>query len=397
MIKQKKTKSAETLRYIPEKTKLLLWGKAAGCCQYDGCNTPLYSDAVTKAEFNIAYIAHIIAASAKGPRGDEILSPQLKKELSNLMLLCDVHHRRVDKDDVAGHPVERLREMKRKHEARVALLTSLTEDKQSHILFYGANIGQHGSPMNFREAGLAMLPDKYPASLHPFELSLKNSAMHDRDASFWLMEQQQLYRQFMTTVKPRLTDGTVQQLSVFGLAPQPLLIALGCMLSDIQRVEVYQRQREPQGWSWQAPPDSFEYVIKEPDIKSAKVALVIALSATVDEARIKQTLGNDVSIWMLTIDTPANDFLKSREQLAKFRPVMRALFDRIKARHGQDADLHLFPVAPVAINVEIGRVWQPKADMTLHLYDQNSQLGGFVMAFTIDKKKPVLENTQAAA
>lgn len=386
-----------SISYIPAKTKLILWGKACGRCQYDGCGEQLYLDPTTQAQFNQSYIAHIIADSPDGPRGDAVLSPLLKQELSNLMLLCDRHHRLVDIEDIEGHPAARLQAMKRKHEERMALLTSLTEDKQSHVLFYGANIGQHGSPMNSREAGLAMLPDKYPASLHPFELSLKNSATHDRDAAFWLMEQQQLYKQFMATVKPRLADGTVQQLSVFGLAPQPLLIALGCLLSDIQRVEVYQRQREPQGWSWQAPPSSFEYVIKEPDIKAAKVALVIALSATVDEARIKQTLGDDVSIWVLTVDTPANDFLKSREQLARFRPVMRALFDRIKARHGQDADLHLFPVAPVAINVEIGRVWQPKADMTLHLYDQNSQLGGFVMAFTIDKKKPVLETTQAAA
>lgn len=397
MTKPEKTKEGKALRYIPEKTKLLLWGKAAGCCQYDGCNAPLYLDTVTKAEFNTAYIAHIIAASVKGPRGDATLSPKLKKDLSNLMLLCDAHHRLVDRDDILGNTAVRLREMKHKHEARVALLTSLTEDKQSHVLFYGANIGQHGSPMNSREAGLAMLPDKYPATLHPFELSLKNSATQDRDAAFWLMEQQQLYKQFMTLVKPRLADGTVQQLSVFGLAPQPLLIALGCLLSDIPLVEVFQRQREPQGWNWQTPPDNFEYVIKEPCTAFAKVALVVSLSATVDEARIIQTLGNDVSIWTLTIEAPANDFLKSRQQLAKFRPVMRALFDRIKARHGQDADLHLFPVAPVAINVEIGRVWQPKADMTLHLYDQNSQLGGFVMAFTIDKKKPVLETTQAAA
>ena len=105
--KAPKKTNTKTLRYVPEKTKLLLWGKAAGRCEYDGCNTLLYRDTTTAAEFNIAYIAHIIAASADGPRGDAVLSPQLKDNIDNLMLLCDTCHRRVDREDIAGHPIER--------------------------------------------------------------------------------------------------------------------------------------------------------------------------------------------------------------------------------------------------------------------------------------------------
>jgi hypothetical protein len=56
---------------IPERTKLLLWGKAGGRCEYDGCNEPLWLDSVTKFEFNAAYIAHIVADKPSGPRGDE--------------------------------------------------------------------------------------------------------------------------------------------------------------------------------------------------------------------------------------------------------------------------------------------------------------------------------------
>ncbi|WP_376786667.1 MULTISPECIES: SAVED domain-containing protein [Sphingobacterium] len=42
--------------------------------------------------------------------------------------------------------------------------------------------------------------------------------------------------------------------------------------------------------------------------------------------------------------------------------------------------LHLFPAMPVALAVEFGRVWMPKADMTVKIYDQNSNLGGFIEA-----------------
>src|SRR5579871_4068919 len=137
-----------SISYIPERTKILLWGKAAGRCQYDPCNKSVWLDDVTKMEFNSAYIAHIIADKPNGPRGDPKLSELLKAELSNLMLMCDPHHRLIDIEDVAGHSVERLRTMKRKHEDRMELLSSLTEEKQSHILLYGANIGQHSAALS---------------------------------------------------------------------------------------------------------------------------------------------------------------------------------------------------------------------------------------------------------
>ena len=57
--------------------------------------------------------------------------------------------------------------------------------------------------------------------------------------------------------------------------------------------------------------------------------------------------------------------------------------DRIKAAHGQDSMLHLFPAVPVSIAVEIGRVWMPKADLPLRIYDQNPRTGGFSMTFDI--------------
>ena len=114
-------------------------GKAAGRCQYEGCNEPLWKDSLTQWEFNAAYIAHIIADSPNGPRGHETLSEKLAKDISNLMLMCDKHHRIIDREDVEGHPVEKLIEMKKNHEMRIEMVTSI--DEESHVLLYGANIG----------------------------------------------------------------------------------------------------------------------------------------------------------------------------------------------------------------------------------------------------------------
>ncbi|SCW49910.1 hypothetical protein SAMN04487970_101021 [Paenibacillus tianmuensis] len=177
---------------IPDKVKVRLWGKAAGRCQYEGCNKPLWLDPLTKVEFNISYIAHIVADKPNGPRGDSVLSEKLKNDIENLMLACDEHHRLIDKVDVEGHPVTRLKEMKRKHEQRIEMLTSITEDYQSHVLLYGANVGQHHSPVSWDKAVYAMHPERYPAEKPAVELGIGNSPFKDNESFYWEMERQNL-------------------------------------------------------------------------------------------------------------------------------------------------------------------------------------------------------------
>jgi len=368
---------------IPEKIKIRLWGIAAGRCQYEGCNKPLWLDTLTKYEFNVAYIAHIIADSPDGPRGDPELSFKLKADISNLLLMCDKHHRLIDREDVVGHPPERLHKMKRMHEERIALVTSLSEEKRSHVILYGANIGQHHVLVSWEKAFKAMLPNWYPAQKPAIELSLKNSSFQDHESSYWLIEREQLRRQFAEAVKPLLAMGQVQHFSILALAPQPLLIELGRLLSDIPAAEVYQLHREPPDWIWQDIPGDIEFIVHEPACNYKQVALNLSLSATIDNSRIISVLGEEVSIWTLTIKETHNDFLKSREQLCLFRSRFRKLLDQIKLKHGQDSVLNLFPAVPVSVAVEIGRVWMPKADLSMNVYDQNNKSIGFLLAFNI--------------
>jgi hypothetical protein len=373
-------KQKQPVRYIPEKTKVILWGKQGGRCSY--CNRILYRDSFTQAEFNTAYIAHIVADSPDGPRGHPVESPRLKKDISNLTLMCDVHHRLIDEADVEGHTVDRLRKMKAQPEKRIERATTAAPNKQSEILLYGANVGDQAAPVNYGKACLALSGDRYPSSDHAINLSLVNSATRDHDQEYWRLEEQNLRRLVETQVQPRLVDGSIPHMSIFAIAPQPLLILLGSLLTDIPDAETYQLHREPTGWCWQDGPADFQYRVEEPT-KNGEPALVLALSATVTDDRIQAVLGEEVAIWRVTLERPDNDFLKSRAQLRAFRSTMRTLLDQIKARHGQGAALHVFPVVPVAIAVDLGRIRQPKADLPFRVYDQNNALGGFAEALRI--------------
>jgi hypothetical protein len=363
--------------------KLRLWGKSAGRCEYTGCNSPLWLDPVTKAEFNTAYIAHIIADKPTGPRGHPTLSPALRAEISNLMLLCDVHHRLIDKEDVAGHPVALLLGMKKRHEERVELLGSLTPEKRTHIVLYDARIGTQHAGVSFHEAVEAILPDRFPAESRAIELGLKNSFLEDKDPTFWAAEREHLQAHFESSVRPRLTFGDVKHFSVFGFAPQPLLMVLGGLLSDVYASDVYQRHREPNTWRWQEDGEGQLYRIIPPTRSGGTPALNLSLSATITNDRIEAVLGPDCSIWTLSIDNPDNDFLRKRAHLTEFRQTFRHLLDHVKAIHDPGSVLHVFPALPVAVAVEIGRVRMPKADLPLKVYDQNTKNGGFSEALVL--------------
>ncbi|MFA6562702.1 MAG: SAVED domain-containing protein [Verrucomicrobiia bacterium] len=383
MKKEKKHKKQDGRPKIPEASQRLLWGCSAGRCEFQGCNKPLWKAPTTKQQVNIAEVAHIIAFSAFGPRGKKTVSSRLAKDLSNLMLLCGACHTLID-DREDDYHVELLREMKRKHERRVELATSIHEDKSSHILLYGANIGQQSSLVSYEKAAAAMLPDSYPADTHAITFGMLNSSFSDCSDSFWRIETANLRQKTAQLLRPRLATGEIKRLSIFALAPQPLLILLGSLIPDVTSAEVFQKHREPDTWAWQPGTADFSYTVLEPSKADGTPALVFSLSASVTDDRICAVLGDNTSIWKVTIAEPNNDFLKTKQQAQAFRQQMRRLLDRMKERHGEKAVIHVFPAMPVALAVEFGRIIMPKADLPLAIYDQNRVLGGFVKALDVN-------------
>lgn len=369
---------------IPEKVRYLLWAKSAGRCEFDGCNKPLWRDGVTQTEMNFADVAHIIGDSPDGPRGDIVLSDEYCSTPSNLMLMCHEHHRMIDVISKT-YTIDALRHMKQSHEERVERLTEIKPDKTSQVLIFTGNVGKIQPKIEFQDAIVAMHPERYPARHLPIVLGLANNMFEDDEDLYWQVENTNLERQFATQVKPHLYSNQERNhFSVFAFAPQPLLIKLGVLLSDLYPADVYQLHREPSTWEWQPGPEEFEYIIEEPESNFPLVALNLSLSASIDSRRIKRVLaGRQHSEWLVTISNPNNDYLRSRGQLQLFRQNFRSLLDKIKAKHGEDAIIHIFPATPASVAVEIGRVHQPKADLPFVIYDQNHRTGGFTPTLTI--------------
>jgi hypothetical protein len=370
---------------IPSKIQVALWARAGGRCEYRGCNEDLIGDLIAgREDGKFGFIAHVVADSADGPRGDPVRSPTLARDLNNLMLLCAKHHKGVDVDYLADHSESLLLEMKAEHEDRIAIVTGMAQERAAHVLRFAADIGQRDALVSTRSIFMAMPPDRHPADGRTIDIELAGCDYADHEETYWTIQQDNLRRVFTRKVKERIEQKEIRQLSVFALAPQPLLIELGHLLGDIVPVSVHQRYREPPTWRWQPDQPAITFRVGEySGPADVSVALKLALSATVTDDRIGAVLGGDVAIWSLTADNPHNDIMRRPEDLVEFKRHLRRLFDWIKAVHGENAIINVFPALPTSAAVEVGRVRMPKADLPLHIYDQNRSVGGFLPTLKI--------------
>jgi len=383
---EKSVKNTNQRRHIKVEVERELWARAAGRCQFQGCNRVLYKSPITQEKVNISEKAHVHSFSKGGPRGRGPYEENNKglDDIENLMLLCHDCHKTVDQDEIK-YSVPVLQQWKKEHESRIYTVTGIEANLKSHVVFYCSNIGDHQSWFQPEDAVIAMFPERYPISENPICLSMTWSNK-DNTHSFWEQEVSNLEQEFERKIKPLINaKGAIMHFSLFPMASIPLLIKLGTLFSDKIPVDTYQRFREPEGWCWQEFPEGFEFVIKPPEKKNCNPVLVISLSDTIKHERVKKIMGEEISIWELTVPKKyiGNDNIRNKVQHSMMRTKIRDLMIRIKEMHGS-VPLSIFPAMANSCSVEMGRARMPKADMPWVIYDQNNEKHGFIKTLTIN-------------
>lgn len=101
---------------ITERTAKILWGRAGAVCSFPDCHQPLVVDgAKGDPDAVIGEMAHIVADSPDGPRGQYPVQGGDRDGIENLILLCAKHHTLVDKQQNQYSPTV-LYELKQRHE-----------------------------------------------------------------------------------------------------------------------------------------------------------------------------------------------------------------------------------------------------------------------------------------
>lgn len=352
---------------IPLTVKAELWWKAAGRCEFRGCNKPLYLHGITMDKCNLANCAHIIGDSNNGPRGRED-SEKLAKDFNNLMLMCPSCHKYIDHEGKEKYDADTLFAMKKRHEERMEYLTSFNEDLQANIVTYGANIAEHKPEFSFSQLQEALLPNFYPSSRDLIELGVNFYGGEDW-LSYWKREEENLVYLCKSRILDNIDRWDYKRIALFGWAPMPLLVRLGTLLNNKHEVIVYQKQRQG-SWIWPKENSSIDYIFHRPSEQNGVPVLVLSLSFPIMD-RVKKER-KDACIWEFTIAKPNPDFLQSRKMLYDFGRNIETILDEIsKVSNYQAIDLYL--AAPVACCIEFGRVWMQKANSPLNIYDYDTR------------------------
>lgn len=367
-----------TSRNIDPKVRLHLFVVAGGHCEFTGCNDYLMEHHLTLTPGNFAQAAHIVAFKPEGPRGDVPDRPEDINNITNLMLLCPYCHKLID-DHPEDHPRETLEEMKRSHEMRIKLVTSLGPEMRTSLVIFQAPIGGHHIDISQDDVRKAINP-RYPASLPGTVIDLSTLA-GSPDKSFLQAAQDQIERKLETLFKTGGELDQVPHLSVFAIGPMALLIALGSKLSNKISADFYQRHRDTEDWIWKTTGPAAQYtVIRHTGAdRKGPVALVLSLSGKIDITTLPDEFTKQGSVYeiLLTSQTPTPTFLRQRRDLEAFRIVYQEVLAMITRDNGVTDTLALFPAIPAPVAILCGRERLTKIHPALHVYDYDKNTGGF--------------------
>ena len=360
-------------------TIYMLCAHAAGRCEFEGCGRTLFTDSITLDDFNNTNVAHIVASSPNGPRGDKERSYKLSQDIDNLMLMCMDHHKLTDSNP-AKYTEDILLDMKKKHEQAVQeLCTSINAESTEIIMFTSPIKGKVDVNIDFRQAVEAILFQKKPASNHGIALRIELSSNY-RSRVYWKEAQKQLQMKFNCMVKSVLSIQSNQHFSVFPIAPTPLITELGFLMGDKIQADIYQKLRTPNTWSWQTKDPTNEFKISKEVIRSGnKIAVVLALTANIALDRITSVFNADV-IYTIYAKRYGVDCISSIIDLSRFWHQYQNVLDEIRNTYLEVESVRVFPAIPVSAAFEIGRRYMPGIYPALKIYDDDN---GFFETITI--------------
>lgn len=360
-----------------------LWTVSGGRCQFAGCNCRLYKDELTWDEFNKSNVAHIVAASPDGPRGSKH-SYELSDKLKNLMLLCPICHKRIDSNP-EKYTVDILKKMKQDQERKVQELLDTMNYPESEIVILESPIkgknSVHVDPKLTVEALRSVR--KKPKSSDPVILDPKGSGQYV-SRKYWDTLVQELQSDVQIDIFRRLKRYPDTHLSIFPIAPIPLIAKFGEILSDKREIDIFQKIRTPNTWCWLNENKTNSFVITkhlEEKGNVNKVAIILSLTSDVAIPRINGNIKYGM-IYCIRAERHGVDSISSEADLKEFWMAYQQVCDSIKNIDGlSEADV--FPAIPVSAAFEIGHRYMPQAYPRLHIYDEDN---GFFEALTIGDK-----------
>jgi hypothetical protein len=167
--------------------------------------------------------------------------------------------------------------------------------------------------------------------------------------------------------------------AVFSLAPIPLAIHLGFLLSDRIEVEPFQFHRDRKSWAWPVPAQCGDLGIEIRGMPAARIGATTAisvrvcLSAEIGSEEVRAVTGVLPVEVELRVRRPDVEWLVSPGQLQVLGRTFRSTVAELRRLVPNADQLHLFYAGPTGGAVVVGQSINPKMNPPVALYEYNRQ------------------------
>ena len=165
--------------------------------------------------------------------------------------------------------------------------------------------------------------------------------------------------------------------AVFSLAPIPLAIHLGYLLSDRVEVLPFHFDRDRSTWSWPEATDRIGLEARVNGLPTAhvleptEVVLRVSLTALIDPRDTRAAVGECPVEIDIKVDDPRATWLASPDQVVALRRTFRETVSRIREVVPKCLRIHLFYAGPTAGAVAIGQTINPRMNPNVITYEYN--------------------------
>lgn len=372
---------------IKDSVRNALWARTAGRCTI--CNRRLLGDSRTYMHsVLLAELAHNVGATSGSgsPRSNANDATIDTEAEENLLLLCHDCHKIIDHPEhIDLFPPEKLREIKESFERRVEMVTEQGGLTRTAALRVGSMIRGSLAMASQREVAETLLAVNYLGLVETQrsgDFTCRISGTAD-GRGFWEAAQQSI-EDTINLVRQAIASGDVEHISVFGIAPIPLLVFLGWQLDDKTPTRIFQKHRDQfVGWSWtdQGDPVKFEVSATESDAETQDVVFTCAITSEVNLDRLPEQIARAPRVGIRPTGVEPDPALISHEQsLTNFATQWRSAMATAEARYPGAKRWHLIMSAPVSIAIESGRAVMRDAHPAIFVYELAGETYGDVLS-----------------
>ncbi|MFG1929390.1 HNH endonuclease [Mycobacterium sp. NPDC048908] len=359
---------------IKDTVRNALWARTAGRCTI--CNRRLLGDSRTYLHsVLLAELAHNIGATA-GPgsprRNDDIADTESEE---NLLLLCHDCHKVIDHPEhIDLFPPEKLREIKEAFERRIEMVTESGGLTRTAALRVGCKIRGSLALASQREVAETLLAVNYLGLVETQRSGDFTCRIHGSAGGkgFWDSAQQSI-DDALYLVRQAIDSGDVEHISVFAIAPIPVLVYLGWKLDDKTPARIFQKHRgQFIGWSWtdHDDPIDFEVLTADAQADASDVVLMCAVTSEVNTSRLPGPIAVSPRIEVRAVTVAPGPTLMSHEQsLANFAIRWRDALAAAESLYPTARRWHLITSAPVSVAIEMGRAVMRDAHPPVEVYE----------------------------